>query len=110
LIGMCEGSGVRARVRADAVPALPGLDGYLADECYPGGTDRNWDSYGHLVSPLPEPTRLLLCDPQTSGGLLVAVQPAGVDEFLAACRAEGVEPRRIGEVLPAGEGPVVLVE
>ena len=115
LIGMCEGSGVRARVDARAVPLLPGLDPYLAEECWPGGTERNWDSYGHHVGPasgqgqLEERARVLLCDPQTSGGLLAAVRPAAEAELLAACRAEGVTPVQVGEVLPPGPGPLVLV-
>ena len=110
LLGMCEGSGVRARLRAADVPVLPGLAVYLAQECYPGGTDRNWDSYRDQVSPLAEETRLLVCDPQTSGGLLAAVSPAGVDAFLGACEEEGVVPHRVGELLPAGPGPLILVE
>ena len=110
LLGMCSGSGVRAKVRAADVPRLPDLDGYLEQECYPGGTDRNWDSYGQRVGPIDERARLLLCDPQTSGGLLAAVRPDAVDAFQAACQAEGVTPHRIGELLPAGDGPTVLVE
>lgn len=109
LLGMCEGSGLRARVELSRVPLLPGLDHYLEQECYPGGTDRNWDSYGRHVGPLPERGRLLLCDPQTSGGLLVAVEPAADAELLAACQAEGITPHRIGELLPPGAGPLIEV-
>ncbi|MCO5166101.1 MAG: selenide, water dikinase SelD [Planctomycetes bacterium] len=109
LTTMLEGSGARAEVRAADVPLLPGLDPYIEQECWPGGTDRNWDSYGHLVGPLGERDRVLLCDPQTSGGLLAAVRPEAEAEFLAACQAEGVTPARIGRVLPPGEGPLVTV-
>jgi selenide,water dikinase len=116
LIGMCEGSRVRARVDARAVPLLPGLDPYLAERCWPGGTERNWDSYGaHVASAsgggaIDDRARVLLCDPQTSGGLLAAVRPAAEGEFLAACRAEGVTPAKVGEVLAAAPGPLVLVQ
>lgn len=109
LIGMAEGSGVRAAVDARAVPVLPGIDHYLEIECWPGGTERNWESYGHHVTPLDERRRAVLCDPQTSGGLLAAVRPDAEREFLAACAADGVTPTRVGELLPAGNGPLVVV-
>lgn len=110
LTTMLEGSRARAEVRAADVPLLPGLDPYVEQECWPGGTDRNWDSYGHLVGPLGERERVLLCDPQTSGGLLAAVRPEAEAEFLAACQAEGVTPARIGRVLPGDAGgPLVTV-
>lgn len=109
LASLCEASGVRAYIDLAEVPELPGLDDYLAQDCFPGGTDRNWASYGEQVGPLPERARRVLCDPQTSGGLLAAVDPAATDAFLAACREEGVAPRRVGEVLAAGPGPRVEV-
>ena len=49
--------------------------------CAPGGTDRNIDSYSHHISPLTDAQRALLCDPQTSGGLLVAVAADGLEAF-----------------------------
>jgi selenide,water dikinase len=110
LIGMCEGSRVRARVDSSAVPLLPGLDPYLAERCWPGGTERNWDSYGAHVGEIDERARVLLCDPQTSGGLLVAVRPSAEDEFLAACSAEGVAPVKVGEIIAPAPGPLVLIE
>ena len=78
---MCQGSGLSAEVWWEAVPKIPGAEAYIADGCVPGGTNRNWASYGHLVAPLDEARRKLLADPQTSGGLLVAVDPAPQHEF-----------------------------
>ncbi|WP_034915213.1 selenide, water dikinase SelD [Erwinia sp. 9145] len=72
---ICQGSGVQADVWFSAVPRLPGVDGYIARGCVPGGTARNFASYGHLIGEMSEPQRQLLCDPQTSGGLLLAVTP-----------------------------------
>lgn len=76
LTEMCEASGASAVVEFDRAPFLnlDILDYYLEEKCIPGGTYRNWDSYGHKVAPLPDRQRFLLCDPQTSGGLLVAVE------------------------------------
>ena len=81
LTEMCEGSGVSATLDSTKVPRLPNTDHYIAEDCTPGGTDRNFESYGHKVSPLADAQRDLLCDPQTSGGLLVAVAPDGLDAF-----------------------------
>jgi len=81
---LCEGSGVSAVIDSTAVPRLPNTDHYIAKDCKPGGTDRNFDSYGRHLSPLTDAQRALLCDPQTSGGLLVAVAPDGLDAFKEA--------------------------
>ena len=81
LAEMCEGSNVSAVIESAKVPRLPNTDYYIAEECTPGGTDRNYDSYGHHISPLTDAQHALLCDPQTSGGLLVAVAHDGLDTF-----------------------------
>ncbi len=102
---LCEGSGLHARLDFDAIPLLPHVRDYLRQGCSPGGAGRNFDSYGHLLGELDEEQRQLLCDPQTSGGLLVAVGEEGVDEFLALCREAGLALDAIGrlqEVAPGG--------
>ena len=81
LTELCEGSGVSATIDSTKVPRLPNTDHYIAQDCSPGGTDRNFESYGHNISPLTDSQRALLCDPQTSGGLLVAVTPEGLEAF-----------------------------
>ena len=81
LTEMCEGSGLGGTLDSTKVPRLPNTDHYIAKDCAPGGTDRNFESYGHHVSPLTDAQRALLCDPQTSGGLLLAVAPDGLDAF-----------------------------
>lgn len=107
---MSEGSGVRAVIDYEAVPKLPHVEEYLAMGCSPGGAQRNFDSYGHKVGEVEEAKRQLLCDPQTSGGLLVAVSPEAEAEFLAATREAGLELSPIGELLPADDGPLITVK
>ena len=99
LIEMADGSGLTAEVRADDVPRLPQVAHYWEEGCVPGGTQRNFDSYGHKVSPLSEAQRDLLCDPQTSGGLLVAVQPQHTAPFLAVAQAHGLTLQPIGQIV-----------
>jgi len=79
---MAEASGVQFRIRQADVPCLDNLDHYLAQECWPGGTERNWESYGDRVHGLTEETCRVLADPQTSGGLLLAVLPEAVESVL----------------------------
>ena len=81
---LCEGSRVSASIDSTKVPRLPNTDHYISQDCSPGGTDRNFESYGHKISPLTDSQRALLCDPQTSGGLLIAVTPEGLESFSKA--------------------------
>ncbi len=97
LLEMADGSGLTARLNYAAVPRLPGVDYYLAEGCVPGGTLRNFESYGEKVAPLSDEQKHLLCDPQTSGGLLVAVTPEGEAEFLALAAELGLQLASIGE-------------
>jgi selenide,water dikinase len=75
LLEMVKGSGLSARLELDQIPLLPNLHHYLDAGSYPGGTTRNWESYGHEIDSLDASWRLILADPQTSGGLLIAVDP-----------------------------------
>jgi selenide, water dikinase len=79
---MCEGSNLTAEVYFDKVPIIIEALEYLAQKAIPGGTHRNFDSYGHKLADLTPDQKHLLCDPQTSGGLLIAVDPAGREEVL----------------------------
>lgn len=71
---MCEGSGLQAVIEFDKVPKINVIDEYLDKGSIPGGTNRNWASYGHKVGQLTDRQKYILADPQTSGGLLVAVE------------------------------------
>ena len=104
LTEMCEGSQVRAAIHYQAVPKLPAVESYLAQGCSPGGAQRNFDSYGHKLGPMSDVQRQILCDPQTSGGLLVAVAPQGEAEFLDVAASHGFQLNSIGELMePASD-------
>ncbi|RYY59313.1 MAG: selenide, water dikinase SelD [Chitinophagaceae bacterium] len=90
LAEMCEGSGVAAIIEMEKIPVIPSLDWYLERKCFPGGTTRNLNSYGHKVSELGERPRFILADPQTSGGLLVAVDENHTTEFEQLLRENGL--------------------
>ena len=106
LTEMCEGSGMSATINSAKVPRLGRADHYIAQDCAPGGTDRNFDSYGHKVGPLTDAQRALLCDPQTSGGLLVAVAPDGLEGFEEATTDLNLE--SFGQITKATQ-PLITV-
>ena len=99
LVEMADGSGLTAELDAAAVPVLPGVAQYLAAGCIPGGTLRNFDSYGERISALNDDQKHLLCDPQTSGGLLVAITPEGEAAFLAVASQAGLDLKPIGQLV-----------
>ena len=99
LVEMADGSQLTARIQYDRVPRLPGVEYYLEQGCVPGGTLRNFDSYASKLGRLQELHKLVLCDPQTSGGLLVAVTPQGNAGFLAVAAELGLNLEPIGELV-----------
>ncbi len=101
---VCQGAGVQAQVRYEAVPKLPGVEEYIARGAVPGGTQRNFASYGHLMGTMPQAWRDLLCDPQTSGGLLLAVSPEAEDEVKATAAEFDISLSAIGELVTARAG------
>jgi selenide,water dikinase len=109
LLEMCEGSGLRAEVHYDAVPFLAPVKDYIAQACVPGGTQRNFDSYGHKVAALSDEQRSLLCDPQTSGGLLIAVEPHGQAALEALLQSQGLHAAPIGELLAPEADDATLI-
>ena len=109
LIEMAEGSGVTAEIEFAKVPRLEVLEYYMEKRTFPGGTKRNFASYGEKVAPISDDQRNLLCDPQTSGGLLVAVDPAKRESFLEVARMRGLELQSFGRMKAAGEHWVEVV-
>lgn len=105
-------SGVGLEIAAGAVPTLPNATGYVAEGFVPGGLLRNRDYYttlggGITVAPGVDPDlATLLFDPQTSGGLLVAVAESGLANLTAALAARNLPYWVIGQA-KAGSGIVV---
>jgi selenide,water dikinase len=86
LTEICEASKVSAQIEFDKVPVIDNLKWYLDQGCSPGGTQKNFNSYGHKISELAQIQKSVLCDPQTSGGLLISISPDAEIEFQAICR------------------------
>ena len=91
---MCRGSKRRARISFDQVPLLAGIAELAQVPYRTGAATRNWDSYGSevtLAPALPQWNRDVLCDPQTSGGLLLAVAPHAVQKVMTTLQAAGFD-------------------
>ncbi|MDB2550208.1 selenide, water dikinase SelD, partial [Porticoccaceae bacterium] len=99
LLEICQGSGVSASVQLSAVPLLdPAIIDYLNLGCVPGGSGRNWESIGGSVTGTDLQSQTLLCDPQTSGGLLLAVEPESAQLVTDLLRDAGCCDQPIGEL------------
>ncbi|WP_425455766.1 selenide, water dikinase SelD [Corallincola spongiicola] len=110
LIEICEGSGVRAEIELAQVPLLAQVEFYRSQGCVPGGTERNFASYGDKAARLTELQRQLLCDPQTSGGLLIAVTQEQSDAVAAVLAQHHMPAQAIGRLLAADNSqPLVSV-
>lgn len=96
LIEMCEGSNLNAEIFFDKIPTLKGVQEYILEGCVPGGTTRNFDSYGHKVGAMSDHQKAVLCDPQTSGGLLLAVKPESEQEILTIAQQAGIDIYEVG--------------
>ncbi len=96
LTEICEGSEISAEISFDDVPLLPNTLKYLALDCVSGGTKNNFKSYGHKLSPMSLDYQHILCDAQTSGGLLAIVRTSGVEAFLKLTKSAGLDLKPIG--------------
>lgn len=94
---ICEGSDISAVIHFDKVPLLPHTKKYLAMDCVSGGTRNNFLSYGHTLTDMTDEQKFILCDAQTSGGLLAIVKKESVDDFLAITSAAGLSLESIGQ-------------
>lgn len=98
LCEVCEGSGLSAEIEFSKVPQFDFLDLYIQQNSMPGGTQRNWESYGDKISPITEIQKAILADPQTSGGLLVSVDAGYASEFEILAKQKGCEVTSFGKL------------
>jgi selenide,water dikinase len=99
LLEVCKGSQVSAEVYFEKLPLLPNVLKYIENDCVPGGTFRNFESYGEYLSELSDIEKSIICDPQTSGGLLVSVSKDGLQDLQDLMRLNNLDLKPIGEIL-----------
>ncbi|MDQ3016732.1 MAG: selenide, water dikinase SelD [Bacteroidota bacterium] len=97
LIEMCAASSLSAEVRFTDIPLMdPAVLQYALEGIIPGGTIRNYSSYGNRIRMTEENYRAIICDPQTSGGLLIAVEPGIVNQISELLQSENLYAKPIG--------------
>ena len=103
LEGMVRGSEVAARIHLGKIPVLPGVQELLAQGVAPAGTHRNLEGVEAITEWHPDillEDKLLICDAQTSGGLLISVAGDKVQRLLKALEERGIEDARVvGEII-----------
>ena len=108
LVEICEGSSLSAEIDFNRVPKFDFLEKYLNQKSTPGGTQRNWASYGNKISELTDTQIAILADPQTSGGLLISVDDGHSKEFEKASEKLGLDLKPFGKMISKKDKEVLL--
>jgi len=108
LCEICEGSDLSAQINYRQIPRFDVVEDYIQKDCIPGGTHRNWDSFGHKIELANEDLKLLLCDPQTSGGLLIAVEPESAHLIESLLKQNEIDASCFGELVVKKDKLVIV--
>lgn len=109
LLEMCEGSGLSAEIEFSKIPKIDCLQEYIELGSMPGATGTNWKSVREKVSLAELEWRSVLCDPQTSGGLLVAVEENAIADVEKLLHQHGIEVEKIGVMTAPGKKLIKVV-
>ncbi len=110
LLEICEGSNLNAELFYSQIPVMDNLPYYLSQKSYPGGTLRNWESYGHKIGSIHEDQKFILADPQTSGGLLISIDETHQGLFQDFLKREGFHTfAPIGKLYPKNNDIRIIV-
>ena len=114
LYNLCKSSNVTANIDFKSVPFFDGVFDLLKKNDFPGGSKSNFEFLNDFVkwnNIIDNKNKLLLCDAQTSGGLLISVKKGRLDYLMDQLRSNGVsEPKVIGEVKNGSPGTIQVVQ
>ncbi|MEY3237254.1 MAG: selenide, water dikinase SelD [Bacteroidota bacterium] len=108
-IEMAEGSGLSAQINYQAVPLMNGVSTFTSQMIYPDNTMRNWKEFSEKVGGISGESLLTLCDPQTNGGLLIAVDKDGLNNVINLLKNENHFFQQIGVLVEKQEKVVEIV-
>ena len=110
LLEICKASGVSSVLELDSIPLIDkeALSFYLRMQCAPAAAAKNWTSFSDHVNEIDKDTQALLSDPQTSGGLLICVDPHEQEAFEVVARAYDLALQPIGYIQPSSH-PLIHV-
>lgn len=113
LYEVAKASNVGMKLHVDAIPVLPEVRELIAEKCYPGGTRKNWlyfKQWLDFADDVTDDEQLLVCDSQTSGGMVISV-PADKCDALAASlkKHNAMAAAVVGEVVADHPGRLAVV-
>lgn len=112
LRGIAGASNVGIKLHVDALPVLPEVMDLIAAGCYPGGTKKNWQHYAQWIdydASITQHEQILVCDAQTSGGMLISVPAAKCDALVASLRKHNaLASAVVGEVVADHPGRITV--
>lgn len=110
LIEMMEGAGLSAEINYNAIPLMNGAQEYASKMIVPDNLYRNWNSYEKKVKLQSPESFFTLCDPQTNGGLLIAIDPKHKNELEELLKQSGFSEyaKPIGSARVTGDTRVVV--
>jgi len=109
LLEMCRASGIGAAIEYGKLPLISAaLGAYVAQQCWPAGAGRTYDTLKDELDLSDPEQRIILCDPQTSGGLLVSVAPEQAKEVSDLLRDEGLYHEPVGQ-MTTGAGQAIRI-
>ena len=108
LTEMCIASNVSAEIDIQKIPLYPFLNEYLSQSIYPDMTMKNYAHFAASTSPLGIRELLIMCDPQTSGGLLTSVSWESLDVVMNQLKAMGHHPAHIGAIVNKADKSVSI--
>lgn len=106
---MIDGSNLSAEIDFNKIPVLPGLKKLIESNCMPGATTRNWSGYYQGIEGIEVESLGVLCDPQTSGGLLVAVEQGKETDFLNVAESIGLHLESFGNLVKRSNHRITIV-
>jgi selenide,water dikinase len=97
LVEMCDGGKLSADLHFDKIPRLEGIDAYIEQKSIPGGTYRNLKSYESVAAAFSVYQKIIMADPQTSGGLLIAIDDKEIPALLSIAEDRRITVYEIGQ-------------
>ncbi|MCH6198124.1 selenide, water dikinase SelD [Aquiflexum sp. LQ15W] len=97
LVEMAEGAGLTAIIQGSSLPLIDGVSEYISQFVFPDNTYRNWNAYSSKSEGIVGMELVKFCDPQTNGGLMVAVDPKSQKDFEAKLEKHQQKAWLIGE-------------
>ncbi len=110
LIEMAEGAGLSAKIDLSKLPLIEGIQEYINQFIFPDNTYRNWNAYSPKTKGVQGMDLVKLCDPQTSGGLLISVSPENKTWFKETIQSQNQVAWEIGSFTAKEEFVVEVVQ